>query len=138
MDSKINYTTEVYNPVCYHIENDYKYWSTNYTIDHLKRHLATVTHTFILDNGNAVIASRKYYDQAFYLQKIGAFKPAPSYIIYLSDLKKDTHLLKELHELDKETLQYVLRQAVGRIFEDINCKLYHNSISRVLKVKIEN
>ena len=46
-------------------------------------------------------------------------------------------LLKELHDLDRETLQYVLLQAVGRIFEDVNSKLYHNSISKVLKVRLE-
>jgi hypothetical protein len=140
MTSKVISTTPTYNPVCYHTddEKECNCWSTNYTIDHLKQHLATVSHSFILDNGKHV-KSRKYYDQAFHLLKIGAFKPALPFIIYLSDLENDSFLIKELVEAgkDNETLGYVLRQAVGRIFEDINSELYHNSISKVLKVKIE-
>ena len=140
MTSKVIPTTRAYNPVCYHRddEKECNCWSTNYTIDHLKQHLAAVTHSFILDNRTPV-KSRKYYDQAFHLLKIGAFRPAPQFIIYLSDLENDSFLIKELVEVgkDNETLGYVLRQAVGRIFEDVNCSLYHNSISKVLKVKLE-
>lgn len=121
VNSKINYTTEVYNPVCYHIEEDCKYRSTNYTIDHLKQHLATVRHTFILENGKAVIAVRKYYDQAFYLLKIGTFKPNPSFIIYLSDLEKDTHLLKELCKLDKGTLRTLMIKTLFNHIKSTRC-----------------
>jgi hypothetical protein len=46
-------------------------------------------------------------------------------------------LKKEISELDNQTRGYVLRQAVGRIFEDLNPKLYHDSISKVLVVKLE-
>jgi hypothetical protein len=31
----------------------------------------------------------------------------------------------------------VLKQAVSRIFEDINLELYHNSISRALRVVLQ-
>ena len=113
-----------------------KYWSTNYTIDRLKEHLAKIKHYEITSEDKS-IEGRKYYDHAFELLKIGAFKPTPSFVISLADFDEDPRLLKELHSLDRETLQYVLLQAVGRIFEDVNSKLYHNSISKVLKVRLE-
>ena len=66
----------------------------------------------------------------------GALKPVPPFAIYLSDLSDK--LIKELHQLDDETREYVLKQSVGRIFEDINSNLYHSSISKVLKVELKN
>jgi hypothetical protein len=30
-----------------------------------------------------------------------------------------------------------VKQAVGRIFEDVNFEIYHNSVSRVLKVRLQ-
>jgi hypothetical protein len=109
-------------------------WLTSYIIDRLKQHLANVRYTLINDKlGTA--EGRKYYDQAYRMQNIGAFKPTPSFIIHLSDLTPK--LKKEISELDNQTRGYVLRQAVGRIFEDLNPKLYHDSISKVLVVKLE-
>lgn len=46
-------------------------------------------------------------------------------------------LRKELSSLDKQSRQFVLKQAIGRIFEDINADLFHKSISKVLQVKFE-
>jgi hypothetical protein len=66
--------------------------------------------------------------------KIGAFRPVPPFLVSVSDLYPE--LLKELSFLDKRDRSFVLRQAVGRIFEDINSELYHESISRVLEVKL--
>jgi hypothetical protein len=111
-----------------------EYWTTEYMIDYLKQHLAKVKQP-VSNNEGKTVEVRKYYNQAFHFQKIGAFKPAPSFIVYLSDLTPK--IIKELSTLDSQTRDYVLRQAVGRIFEDVNSDLYHNSISRVLKVKLE-
>ena len=69
------------------------------------------------------------------MQMIGALKPTPAFVISLSDLTPK--LIKEINELDNQTRGYVLRQAVGRIFEDLDSKLYHDSISKVLVVKLE-
>ena len=98
-------------------------------VDVLKQHLAMVV------VGSEVLEDRKYYHLAHSMLGIAAFKPVPPYIINLSDLSPE--LIKELHSLDKNDRQFVLKQAVGRIFEDINPKLYHNSISRVLRVKLQ-
>lgn len=119
-------------------EDNYELYTINYLIDALKKHLATFEQPIEIkknEDKKKIFDSRKYYDQAHHLLKIGAFKPTPSFIVYLSDLTRK--LIKELSNLDSETRDYVLRQAVGRIFEDVNSDLHHNSISRVLKVKLE-
>lgn len=82
---------------------------------------------------NQLLDSRKYYTQAYGMLWVGAAKPVPPFIVYLSDLSP--RLIKELHSLNVSDRHFVLKQAVGRIFEDINPELYHNSISRVLWVK---
>jgi len=109
---------------------DYSEWSSAYLVDRLKQYLATVE-----TNEEVRYDNRKYYNQAHDLLKIGAFKPAPYFIVRLSDLSP--RLIKELHNLDSRDRQFVLRQAVGRIFEDVHFAIYHNSVSRVLKVKLE-
>src|SRR5919112_1697287 len=83
-------------------------WSVNYIIDRLKQNLATVR--YILRNAEGEsIEGRKYYDQAYQMQLIGALKPTPSFIISLSALTPK--LIKEVSGLDNETRAYVLRQA---------------------------
>jgi hypothetical protein len=110
-------------------------WLTSFIIDRLKQHLANIRYTLTNDKLETV-EGRKYYDQAYQMQVIGALRPTPSFIVHLSDLPPK--LIKELGKLDNQTRGYVLLQAVGRIFEDINSELYHNSISKVLKVKLED
>jgi hypothetical protein len=98
-------------------------------VDLLKHHLGTV----ISEEGK--YDNRKYYNRAHNLLKIGGFKPVPEFIINLSDLSPK--LIKELHSLDSRDREFVLKQAVGRIFEDVHFEIYHNSVSRVLKVKLQ-
>ena len=111
-------------------------WSINYLIDSMKKHLANVKQPIINRNEacDKPVDSRKYYDQAYEMLKIGAFRPAPPYIILLRDLT--SKIIKELYCLDVDRRGYVLKQAVGRIFEDVNSDIYHNSVSRVLKVQL--
>jgi hypothetical protein len=116
----------------YHIDSTP--WHTSYIIDRLKQHLTNMRYTLTNDK-LGIVEGRKYYDQAYGMQNIGAFKPTPSFIIHLSDLTPK--LIKEISQLDNESRSYVLCQAVGRIFEDINSELYHNSISKVLRVRFE-
>ena len=109
---------------------NYSEWTSAYLEDRLKQHLATIE-----TKDEAWYDNRKYYNRAHDLLKIGAFRPVPSFIVSLSDLSP--RLVKELHSLDARDREFVLKQAVGRIFEDINPELYHNSISRVLRVKLQ-
>ncbi len=116
--------------------------TTNYLIDRLKVILATTTgvkavihRPWLEEKRLEIFGDRKYYNQAFDLLNIGRLDPVPYFIINLSDLPKP--LRSELSSLDKESRNFILKQAVGRIFEDVNADLFHNSISRILKVKFE-
>ena len=109
--------------------------TTNYLIDRLKLHLSKNTISETEKEEHKIFGDRKCYNQAFGLLRIGIYKPTPYFIINLSDLSEE--LLKELSSLDKLTRQLVLKQTVGRIFEEINSDLFHKSIFRVLQVKFE-
>lgn len=120
--------------------DDRDLWSINYLIDALKMHLASVKQSTTnvnvsLGSDKESVDSRAYYDQAYKMLKIGAFRPAPPYIILLRDLSPK--IISELYRLDVNDRGYVLKQAVGRIFEDVNSDIYHNSVSRVLKVQLK-
>jgi hypothetical protein len=124
------------------LDDDDDRWLESYLVDRLKQHLAIVEFNLVNDYKDNLqykrvfnLERRKYYNRAHHFLKIGAFKPVPNFVVNLSDLTP--RLKKELYELDNEDLNYVLRQAVGRIFEDVNSELYHNSLSCVLKVKLE-
>ena len=81
-----------------------------------------------------LIDDRKYYYKAYFYQKLGLFqrKDIPHFKVYLSDLS--TEVLAVLDSMDHDDAKYVLKQTVGRIFEDINFKLYHDSLSSRLEV----
>jgi len=80
------------------------------------------------------IDDRWYYYKAYHYLKIGLFlkKDAPPFKISLSHLSPE--ILFELYQLDEKERKFVLKQAVGRIFEDINFDMYHDSISVNLEV----
>lgn len=120
--------------------DDREFWSINYLIDVLKKHLASVKQSTANTNASRdsdkdTVDSRMYYDQAYNMLKIGAFRPPPPYIILLRDLTPK--IISELYHFDLNDRGYVLKQAVGRIFEDVNSDIYHNSVSRVLKVQLK-
>jgi len=122
-------------------ESKSEIWSDDYLVSRLKEHLGSVTlsnnkfRTGEL-NDERVFDSRKYYNQAYQFLKIGASpaRQAPSYLIDISDLSSD--LIKELARLDLADRKFVLKQAVWRLFEDINATLYHNSISKSLNARL--
>jgi hypothetical protein len=119
--------------------NRHHQWTDDHLVTRLKQHLANVklsgsNHpTDLLDNGKQY-DSRKYYNQAYHYLRLGACSPTPSFLVSLSELSPI--LIKHLAELEKNERQFLLKQAVGRIIEDINFKLYHDSVSKVLTVKI--
>jgi hypothetical protein len=124
------------------ILNNSSDWSDSYLVDRLKQHLAIVECSIndeYYKDGNPKVqllfGPRKYYNRALNYLKVGGFNPVPSFIINLSDLTPK--LIKELHELDKYDRRLVLKQVVGRVFEDIDFELYHNSISKVLEVELQ-
>jgi hypothetical protein len=114
-------------------------WTPSYLISVLKKRLAMVelsssgNKTDLLDTGK-IFDSRKYYNQAYHYLMLGACDQVPYFLVSLSDLTP--RLVRELAELEGEERDFIVKQSIVRIFEDINFDLYHDSISKVLKVKI--
>jgi hypothetical protein len=84
------------------------------------------------------IDERWYYYKAYHYQKLGIFlrKDVPPFKVSLSHLSPE--IIYELSQLDEKDRKFILKQAVGKIFEDINFDLYHDSISKNLEVVIVN
>jgi hypothetical protein len=111
-----------------HIE----YWTEEYLIDELFLQLASTKQTMY--HNDKSITVYKYYHQALALRKwIPIARPAPAFVVNMSDLS--VRLLAELKILDDP--QIVLKQAVGRIFENIDAGQYHLSIASKLKVRFK-
>ena len=68
-------------------------------VDRLKQNLATVTASIKVTDTEKIYDNRKYYNQAYNLLKIGAFRPVLPFFVSVSDLYPE--LLKELSFLDK-------------------------------------
>lgn len=100
-------------------------------VDCLKQNLVTITERITITDTEKIYDNRKYYNQAHTLLKIGTCRPVPHFQVSISDLWPELPSV-----LDKRDRSFVLKQAVCRIFEDINSKLYHDSISRVLEVRL--
>ena len=90
------------------------------------------------DDKDKEIHVRKYYRQARELiYRIPVWKPSPAFIIYISDLTPELKAQIEQLITSPDNLRYVLTQAVGRIFENLDFEYYHLSIARNLRVRLE-
>jgi hypothetical protein len=106
-------------------------WTEERIIDELFLQLAETK--MIIQNSDKSIAVRKYYHQALALRRwIPIAEPAPEFVVNLSDL--NARIILELKTLGDP--YYVLRQAVGRIFENTDFRQYHLSVARKLKVRL--
>ena len=112
-------------------ESDRTQYTLSAIIDNINKVLASVK----CDN-NTDTKTKTYYLQAYDFQKLGLYKRenAPAFEVKLSDLPHD--IIYELVQIDEQDRKFVLKQAVSRIFEDINFDLYHSSISVNLKVML--
>jgi hypothetical protein len=73
------------------------------------------------------------------MHTIPVCRPVPRYIVNSSDLTET--LRKELESLAKENrrgFEYVVKIAIGRIFEAVNFEFYTFSVAPLLVVKIES
>jgi hypothetical protein len=113
-------------------DNDIDRWTEECLIDELFIKLAQTKQIVITNDGKQIEIS-KYYHQAKELRyKIPIHRPVPKFIINISDL--DARLIAEIITLEDPT--YVLKQAVGRIFENVDSRQYHLSIASKLKVRL--
>lgn len=114
---------------------DREYCTIEYLVDSLLLKLAA-TREFVVTSDGRGVTVRKYYHRALRLwRSIPVAKPVPEYIVNLVDLTP--RIAIELKTLDKSDCNYVIKQAVGRIFENIHFKSYHMNIARRLKVRLD-
>jgi hypothetical protein len=107
-------------------------WTEECLIDTLFLELAT-TKNLVFHNGRCGVIIHKYYNQVFALYKwIPIARPAPKFVVDSSDLS--TRVLSELKVLDYP--QIVLKQAVGRVFENVDAPYYHMAIASALEVEL--
>jgi|SRR6476660_3368085 len=121
------------------VKNQSEFWTTEALIDELFLYLAGVKeYVTNKENGKQVVV-RKYYLQAREIIKwIPIAYPSPAYIIYISDLIAQVKSeLDEIAVTNPNALEYILKQAVGRIFENMDFDYYHLSIARNLKVRLQ-
>ena len=115
------------NDTCIHDE-----WTTECLIDELFLQLASTKQT-ISYTGKSITV-HKYYREALELRKwIPIAKPVPEFVVNICDL--NARMVAELMILDD--LQIILKQAVGRIFENIDARQYHLSIAQFLEVVLK-
>jgi hypothetical protein len=105
-------------------------WTTECLVDQLFLCLAGTKEHITTNKNDGTIPVKKYYSQARRLMK-------PQFIINISDLtpKIKSEIASISHT--PTTLQYVLTQAAGRIFENLDFDYYHLSVARSLKVRFE-
>ena len=114
--------------------SDIEYWTISHLTDELFLQLAKIKE--ILNYNGKKVTFYKYYNQALRKWKwIPIYKPKAKFIINISDLTPRIYC--ELKSLTKHTIQYVLKEAVKRIFENIDFKFYHEHIEDNLEVVLD-
>jgi hypothetical protein len=113
-------------------------WTTEYSVDQLFLDLVRVKEGVSVDNGGIILV-RKYYRQArqlLYWIPVARL-PSNEFVICVGDLSP--RIIKEIESIicTPTILRYVLTQAVGRIFENLDFEYYHLSVARNLRVRIE-
>ena len=106
-------------------------WSTGRLIDELFLELDNVRE---IDEKSGT-TKRKYEEQAKWLiYRIPVYRPVPAFVINLSDLS--TRIKEELADLNDTTLDYVLKETIGRIFEGVDQRYFRLSAKRFLRWEI--
>ena len=122
--------------------SDLELWTEACIIDELTIHLSSVTfdltHTYhdsVTGKTNTkTLKIHKYQCQASELLKVIAVaKPTPKFIVKISDLTPE--IIAQLHIAQNPKL--LLKRAVGNLFENIDFRLYHLSIAKVLEVELQ-
>jgi hypothetical protein len=123
---------------------DREVWSIECTIEELELDLSWVVENITSapkgDDSEAtmLVTVHKYYQQARDLMMwIPIARPVPEFVINAKDLSPKVIEELEARIDDLPTLTYILKQAVGRIFENLNHAYFHLSIARNLRVRIE-
>ena len=114
---------------------DIEFWTIEHLIDELFLQIAKKRE--IINYKDKKFTIYKYYYQALRMWKgIPISKPKAKFIVNISDLTPRIYC--ELKSLENHTAQYVLKESVRRIFENIDFKLYHEHIENNLEVVLED
>lgn len=129
----------VFIPSGKHENGQKEYWTTECLKDQLFLNLCSSKQTIINDKGRTITV-RKYYAQARELMKWIPIARLSSneFVINISDITPA--IIKEIESIanSPKMLQYILTQAVGRIFENLDFEYYHLSVARNLRVRFES
>ena len=107
-------------------------WSMERLIDELFLELDNVKE---IDEKSGLV-KRKYEERAKWLMhRIPVYRPAPPFIVNLSNLDS-IRIKEELADLDNKTLDYVMKESIGRIFEGIDQCYFRLSVRRFLQWEI--
>ena len=88
------------------------------------------------NKGNGILR-RLYEQQAIYkMYRMPIYRPPPVFVVYLKHL--DYRLKQELAKLDKWSKDYVMKEAIGRIFEHVDRRFYFLSAKPLLEWRLEN
>ena len=88
------------------------------------------------NNGNGV-SRRLYEQQAIYkMYRIPIYRPPPEFIVHLKHL--DDRLKQELAKLDKWSKDYVMKESIGRICEQVDKRFFLLSVKSLLKWRLES
>lgn len=113
-------------------------WTIECIVDEVFLNLAGTTEIITIEENSRSIPVRKYYRQARELMKwIPIARPSPEFIINICDLTPKVRKGIESILSYRETMQYVITQAVGRIFENLDFEYYNLSVARNLRVRFE-
>ena len=114
-------------------------WSIECTKEELQIDLSRMVENITFpDNNDGQMKMLTVYQQAKDLAKwIPIARPAPEFIINAKDLSPGAIEELESRLDDIPTLTYILKQAVGRIFENLGHAYFHLSVARNLRVRIE-
>jgi len=125
-------------------DSDTDSWTTGRIIDELFSNLANVRcEVKILGNDGLQksIRYKKYYRQVRkIIYRIPIWRPTPIFIIYISDLtqKVKKNLEFYLENASEQAFRYIVTEAVGRLFENVDSDYYHGSVMKNLNVRFEN
>ena len=87
------------------------------------------------NNGNGV-SRRLYEQQAIYkMYRMPIYRQPPVFVVHLKHL--DYRLKQELAKLDKWSKDYVMKEAIGRIFENVDRRFYYLSAKPLLDWSLE-
>jgi len=118
-------------------EENVEYWTTEYIADRLFFEMTeSIDDAQGWEDYPLKEQRKRYYDRARDAIRMAAGRPSPIFVINITDLT--TRLKIELSELDEDTLDYVVSEAIGRICEDVNSELYYLTLTKCLGWRFEN